>query len=281
MRDHRRVQPSWDVVVPVKGGPNGKSRLGAGPELALAMAADCVAACLRAGSVRTVRVVAGSARVTQLLTPELDDAAGGGRLQVLPQSGDAQGLAGAVQLGLDACAGPSAVLLADLPALHPQDLDAALAALAGPQVGFVPDREGTGTVLLAGPSPRLPHRFGPGSAAAHAAAGALRRELPAPRLRTDVDTPADLLVALDLGVGGHTRARVGAVQATVLSYDPITHAGEVVLDDGTAVPMDEGALVGSGLRHLRPGQRVSCALGPDRERVLAVRIHGIGDPLPG
>lgn len=276
------MQPHWHVVVPVKGGPDGKSRLGAGPELALAMAADCVAACLRATAVRTVQVVAGSPRVPQVLGAGALTGAGGdpARLRVILQPGGTGGLAGAVQLGLDACAGPSAVLLADLPALQPADLDAALAALAGPRAGFVPDRQGTGTVLLAGPSPRLQHRFGPGSAAAHASAGVARREVAAPRLRTDVDTPADLLTALDLGVGVRTRARVGAVQATVLSYDPLTHAGEVVLDDGTAVPLDEDALVGSGLRHLRAGQRVTCALGPDRERVLAVRILGIGDPLP-
>lgn len=271
------MQSKWDMVVPVKGGPNGKSRLGAGPDLALAMAADCVAACLRAGRVRRVHVVAGSPRVSQALAGGSMDSA---RLRVLLQPAGVHGLAGAVQLGLDACAGPSAVLLADLPALRPADLDTALAALAGPRAGFVPDREGTGTVLLAGPSPRLPHRFGPGSAVTHVSAGAVRLEAAAPRLRTDVDTPADLLAALDLGVGTHTHARVGAVQATVLSYHPLTHAGEVVLDDGTAVPFDEAALAGSGLRHLRLGQRVTCALGPDRERVLAVRILGIGDPLP-
>ena len=278
MRDDRRVR-AWDLVVPVKGGPNGKSRLGAGGRLGLAMAADCLTACLRAAAVGTVHVVTGDAGVVALA----QQLRGPAELRVHEQ--ETPGLAAAVQAGLDACVGPSAVLLADLPALRPGDVDSALpcpAALPSPAgLVFVPDRDGTGTVLLAGPSPRLPHRFGPGSAAAHAAAGAQRRELALPRLRTDVDTPADLLAALDLGVGAWTRARVGAVQATVLSFDPTTHAGEVVLDDGTAVPLDESALVGSGLRHLRPGQRVTCALGPDRTRVLAVRILGIGDPLPG
>lgn len=46
------------------------------------------------------------------------------------------------------------------------------------------------------------------------------------------------------------------MQATVSSYDPGTHAGRVLLDDGVELPFEAQALVGSGLRLLRPGQRV-------------------------
>ena len=268
------MQPLWDLVVPVKGGPSAKSRL-AQPALGLAMAADCVGACLASPLVGRVRVVCGSPETATALLPLTGST--GSALQLILQPAGRPGLAGAVQRGLDACTGPTAVLLADLPAMRPEDLTAALAALAPtPTPSFIPDREGSGTVLLGGPDPLLPHHFGVGSAQAHAQAGARRRDLDLPHLRTDVDTPADLLAALDLGVGEHTRARVGSVQATVLSFDPTTHAGEVVLDDGAALPMDATALVGSGLRLLRPGQRVTIALTPEKDRVIAVRILGIG-----
>lgn len=46
------------------------------------------------------------------------------------------------------------------------------------------------------------------------------------------------------------------MQATVSSFDPATRAGAVLLDDGVEVPFGADALVGSGLRLLRPGQRV-------------------------
>ena len=46
------------------------------------------------------------------------------------------------------------------------------------------------------------------------------------------------------------------MQATVSSFDPATSTGTVLLDDGVELPFDANALVGSGLRLLRPGQRV-------------------------
>jgi 2-phospho-L-lactate guanylyltransferase len=76
--------------------------------------------------------------------------------------------------------------------------------------GFVPDVPGTGTTLLAAP-PGVPldPRFGPGSAAAHAASGAIRLEGDWPSLRQDVDTPADLVAAARLGLGPRSAARAG------------------------------------------------------------------------
>ena len=52
--------------------------------------------------------------------------------------------------------------------------------------------------------------FGPGSAARHQAAGAVRLELDLPGLRTDVDDDRSLTAALELGVGPAT----GRVLAT-------------------------------------------------------------------
>lgn len=46
------------------------------------------------------------------------------------------------------------------------------------------------------------------------------------------------------------------MQATVASYDESSRSGSVFLDDGTRLTFDESALEGTGLRLLRPGQRV-------------------------
>ncbi|MGW7544154.1 hypothetical protein ACWGKQ_24090 [Streptomyces sp. NPDC054770] len=46
------------------------------------------------------------------------------------------------------------------------------------------------------------------------------------------------------------------MQATAYTYDPETHSGQVLLDDGTPVPFDGAAFEAGGLRLLRPGQRV-------------------------
>jgi hypothetical protein len=46
------------------------------------------------------------------------------------------------------------------------------------------------------------------------------------------------------------------MQATVSSFDPGTFSGSVLLDDGVELPFAADALDGSGLRLLRPGQRV-------------------------
>ncbi|WP_432836056.1 2-phospho-L-lactate guanylyltransferase [Dactylosporangium sp. CA-092794] len=97
-------------------------------------------------------------------------------------------------------------LTADLPAMRPCDLESALVAAARTgRRAFVPDLEGTGTVLLAAPAgePLAPH-FGPGSAAAHLRSGAVRLDGAWPSLRRDVDTAADLDAAARLGLGTHT-----------------------------------------------------------------------------
>jgi cold shock CspA family protein len=46
------------------------------------------------------------------------------------------------------------------------------------------------------------------------------------------------------------------VQATVYRFDPQTRAGSVLRDDGVELPFEGAALDGTGLRLLRPGQRV-------------------------
>ena len=46
------------------------------------------------------------------------------------------------------------------------------------------------------------------------------------------------------------------MQGTVWAYDAVTRAGSVVLDDGVRLAFGPEALEGTGLRMLRPGQRV-------------------------
>ncbi|WP_167121613.1 2-phospho-L-lactate guanylyltransferase [Amycolatopsis viridis] len=185
----------------------GKSRLrGAVDErdhaaLVLALAWDTLAAATAAGVRRVLVVAADPAAVAGLRRPgvEIVGEAGPGDLNSALRQGEAllrerdpAAVVGAVQ--------------ADLPALRPAELAAAFAEAAGRRA-FTADAEGTGTTLLlsaaGGP---LDPRFGPGSAAAHAASGAVALELAAPSLRRDVDTPADLAQAGELGVGERTRA---------------------------------------------------------------------------
>ena len=99
-----------------------------------------------------------------------------------------------------------AALSSDLPALRPAELTAALAvALASPRA-FVADAQGTGTTLLTGVGTELSPRFGPGSAQAHRASGAVELTGSWPGLVRDVDTDADLRAAVALGAGPRTTA---------------------------------------------------------------------------
>ena len=151
-------------------------------------------------------------------------------------------------------------------------------------------------LLAARPGVGLEPCFGAGSAAAHAASGAMALPGDWPSLRRDVDTADDLADAVRLGLGPRTGAIVLAgalplaagpgpeprrpgcwstrarsacwaaepVQGTVATFDEPTGAGSVVLDDGTTVEFPAAAFAASGLRLLRPGQRVR--LDPRSER---------------
>ena len=68
------------------------------------------------------------------------------------------------------------------------------------------------------------------------------------------------------------------MQATVRGYDPVTGSGSVFLDDGTVVAFGPAALAGSGLRLLRPGQRVT--LGCDAGGAIT-GLTLASFPLPG
>lgn len=168
-----QLSSSWTIVVPVKGTDAAKSRFGDDArrlQLAQAMALDTVEAALAAAPV----LVIGSGSLAAFADL-------GAR--VMPEeAGD--GLNGAISRALATIGGPAAVLLADLPALRPEELGAALLDNI-----LVPDADGTGTTLITG---RVP-AFGAGSRAAHLALGYRELELPATSgLRLDVDSPEAL-----------------------------------------------------------------------------------------
>ncbi|MFJ1763446.1 2-phospho-L-lactate guanylyltransferase [Amycolatopsis sp. NPDC088138] len=204
-----------DLVVPMKHPRDGKSRLRGAveadrhPALVLALAADTLAAVVATARVRRVLLVAADPAAVA----ELRDLG----IEIVGESGEGLNAAfrrGATLLRADDPGGQIGALQADLPALRAGDLSAALAEAAGRRA-FVADRQGTGTtLLLAAPGAPLDPRFGPGSARAHQASGAvaLRGELPS--LRSDVDTPEDLAHVRTLGVGKHTAARFGEPCAT-------------------------------------------------------------------
>jgi 2-phospho-L-lactate guanylyltransferase len=69
------------------------------------------------------------------------------------------------------------------------------------------------------------------------------------------------------------------MQATVRSFDPRTRTGDVLLDDGRALPFPSRAFDASGLRLLRLGQRVRLRLDDDGA-VAFLTIATLPDP-PG
>jgi 2-phospho-L-lactate/phosphoenolpyruvate guanylyltransferase len=209
-----------DLVVPVKELVRAKTRLAgasaavavdprsAHADLALALATDTLAAVL-AASVGRLAVVTSEPRLTTGAAPP-----GVGtdpRVELVADPG--RGLDAAIRAGIEHLGRfPVGVLLADLPALRPEELDDALvaarAALRTAPAAFVADHTGEGTALLVA-GPGFAPRFGPRSAAAHAAAGAVALRGDWPGLRHDVDVPADLDEVRALGVGPATRAWPG------------------------------------------------------------------------
>jgi 2-phospho-L-lactate guanylyltransferase len=182
----------WLVLVPVKSTAVGKSRLRLDPKrrarLARAMARDTVTAAAAATRVRAVLAI-------------VDDDADGRMLAAIgavsAHRSGVPGLNESIREALalpEVSAGPVAVLPADLPSLRPDELDGALAAADGLPLAVVADRQGTGTTLLAAASAgSLDPHYGPGSFAAHLAAGAVPLAVPGESgLRRDVDVLDDL-----------------------------------------------------------------------------------------
>ena len=203
-----------DLVVPIKRLDRAKSRLRGTvdgvhaevhAELVLSLLVDTVTAAADAEGVRRVLVVCEDARVPEALR--------GTGVECVDERG-LPGLNAALSFGAGLLRerdghGVVGALQADLPALRSKELAEALAAAEGRRA-FCADRSGTGTTLLlsAAGGPLEP-RFGVGSAAAHAASGAMTVGAGSDSLRCDVDTADDLLAAAELGLGPRTASLAG------------------------------------------------------------------------
>lgn len=193
-----------DLVVPIKRLDRAKSRLrGAVPaeehaDLVLALLLDTVSAAAQAPGVGRILVVCEDERIPSALT--------GTGVECVDERG-LPGLNAALTFGAEYLRTPDSTvgaLQADLPALRPADLAAAIAEADGRRA-YCADRPGTGTtLLLAAPGQPLSPRFGVGSADAHAAGGAVRVGAELRSLRCDVDTAEDLATAAELGLGKFT-----------------------------------------------------------------------------
>jgi 2-phospho-L-lactate/phosphoenolpyruvate guanylyltransferase len=202
----------WQVVVPVRGGAVGKSRLRSieghvltdidRRDLALAMARDTVSAAV--ASARGPVLVLTADEAVQAMAADCG-------ASVAPDGG--RGLN--AELACAVVALPPAdgvcVLLGDLPAIRPADLAEALdqAGSTSAHGVVVPDWEGTGTTLVALAPGRLGRAgfcFGPDSARRHRQAGLREVGLHLVRLRSDVDTAQAWDRAVRLGLGPATTA---------------------------------------------------------------------------
>lgn len=200
---------AWSIVVPVKVLARAKSRLAplgsAGrAELALAMAVDTVTAALACPEASAVVVVTDDALAAGELT-----AAGAVVVADEPADGLNAALAhGAAWVRARRPRSGVVALSADLPALRPADVGAALRAAAAWPQAFVPDAQGAGTTMYAATSAAaFRPAFGVDSRRRHADGGAVELVLPgAAGLRRDVDTLPDLRAAARLGLGPRTGA---------------------------------------------------------------------------
>ena len=127
-------------------------------------------------------------------------------------------------------AGPVAALSSDLPALRPGRAGrrAGRRGRGAPRASS-PTPHGTGTTLLAVARRRAGPAFGPGSAAAHTAGGAVPLDGDWPGLRQDVDTAGDLRAACRLGVGPRT--------SRFLAGHLLRHLGEARIDPCPPPPL--------------------------------------------
>ena len=68
------------------------------------------------------------------------------------------------------------------------------------------------------------------------------------------------------------------MQATVYRFDPDSGSGSVLTDDGAVLPFEPAALELSGLRHLRPGQRLTVETGAGGA-ITGLTLGSIGSHL--
>lgn len=273
------TQPSaparFAVLVPVKRTALAKSRLAglgehARRELASAFAVDTVNAVLGCEVVHRVLAVTDDHELARTLHPT--------GAEVIPDgTTDLNGtlVQAAAEMRRRDPELRVAAVCADLPALRSEELARAFARADLTRMSFVADQERVGTTAVVAPSmEEFRPSFGDGSRAQHLQAGAFEVDgIDVPGLRRDVDDPAGLSGALRLGVGPATALVIRRGQATVSAFDVATGAGRVLFDNGVEATFAATALQGSGLRLLRPGQRVLLETVEDRERAHIVGVQ--------
>jgi 2-phospho-L-lactate guanylyltransferase len=204
----------WVVALPLKGLVRAKSRILLPPSvrasLALAMALDTAAAALECPVVSAVCVICGddaAPAFEELGCRIVRDRDEGGLNEVLATARE--------RVRAVAPTSGFASLVADLPALRPGDLAAALVEAGRHDRSFVPDADGTGTTLLAAlPGAVYAPSYGLASSSRHRRGGAMPLALPSDStLRRDVDTLTDLGRASADGVGLRTSRLLGTVLA--------------------------------------------------------------------
>jgi 2-phospho-L-lactate/phosphoenolpyruvate guanylyltransferase len=201
------VSDRFAVLVPVKPPAFAKSRLAelgddTRRELATAFAVDTVSAALASPGVDRVLVVTDDAALARGLADLGVDVIPDGTTDDLNET---LRLAAAEMHRRDPALRLVA-LCADLPALRPEELAAALAAAPREGMAFVADAEGEGTTAVVASAPdTFRPRFGHASRRQHLDAGAHEIVgIDVPTLRRDVDDRADLAEAVALGVGSRT-----------------------------------------------------------------------------
>ena len=199
------MHQGYVVVVPVKPPARGKSRLlGLTDErrrdLAAALALDTIGACLAATQVAQVLVAT-------------DDASFSSDLLALGCSAIPDGDTTDLNSALRQAAAEArrrwpelvaVAVCADLPALRPTELDAALVQITLDGPCFVADADGIGTTMYAAAYDAFCPRFGAASRASHLQAGATEIGAGLLSLRRDVDDLDALRDAASLGLGPRT-----------------------------------------------------------------------------
>jgi 2-phospho-L-lactate/phosphoenolpyruvate guanylyltransferase len=184
------------IVIPLKGGPNAKSRLSAvlSPTERLALAHS-----MAMHVILSARASIAGERVTIVTgCPEMAALARGLGTQVVDDPFNA-GTAAACMLAQPALekTGPILFLSADLPLIQPHSLNAMTALDAA--VVIAPDRHRIGTnALLVRPGAGVRPCFGQGSFARHCAVAAAANIVPRifedPAIAHDIDVPDDLAI---------------------------------------------------------------------------------------
>lgn len=218
------------LIIAVKLLPAAKTRLStsfdaqARERLVLAMLADTLCAARDAAAIGSLTVVTPDPTVAAaargLGAEVLDDPTEAGHPDPLNHAicaaAEAHGAAIGTNFGGDSAGtAPNLVVLqGDLPVLRTAELERALAAARAHPRSFVADRHGDGTAALFAFGVPLRPRFGPDSARRHRDDGAVELHGAWPGLRCDIDTPADLAHARQLGWGAATGSAVAGSQGS-------------------------------------------------------------------